>query len=141
RPEKRKRDAGRCEKTEAQMADLANFNLSKTRFQDYANLALGVLLFLSPWALNYSGEEMAARTAWIGGIAIAILSLAAIFQFMEWEEWLNLLVGLAVIASPYLFGFSEIPHALAAHFVLGLLVALSSGWELWAVHHPTPRMM
>ena len=123
------------------MAGFADFNKPKTHFQDYANLVLGVLLFLSPWALGYADAEMAARTAWIGGIIIAILSLAAIVNFAEWEEWLTLLVGLAVIIAPYFFGFSNITNAVAAHYVVGILVVLASGWELWSVHHPTPRMM
>jgi len=123
------------------MAGFADFNKPKMQFQDYANLVLGVLLFLSPWALGYADAEMAARTAWIGGIIIAILSLAAIVNFAEWEEWLNLLVGFAVIVSPAFFGFSQVMNAVAAHYVLGVLVVLVSGWELWTVHHPRPRMM
>lgn len=122
------------------MAGLMNFDKPGTRFQDFANLILGFLLFLSPWALGYSGEEMAARTAWISGIVIAVLALAAIVRFAEWEEWLNLLVGLAVIASPYIFGFTNVMHAVTAHYVLGLLVVLSTGWELWEVRH-SARMM
>jgi hypothetical protein len=124
------------------MAGLADFNKPKTHFQDYANLVLGALLFLSPWALGYADVEMAARTSWAGGLIIAILSLAAIINFAEWEEWLNLLIGLAVIVSPYFFGFDNVKNAVAAHYVIGVLVAVSSGWELWSVHHhPTPRMM
>lgn len=124
------------------MAGLADYNKSNTHFQDYANLVLGILLFLSPWSLGYADAEMAARTAWIGGIVIAILSLAAIVNFAEWEEWLTLLMGVAVIIAPYFFGFSNIQHAVAAHNVIGLLVVLASGWELWTVHHRhTPRMM
>ncbi len=123
------------------MAGYTDFKKPGARFQDFANLILGVLLFASPWALDYSGEEMAARTAWISGIVIAVLALAAIVKFAEWEEWLNLLVGLAVIASPYIFGFTHVMHAVSAHYVLGLLVVLSTGWELWEVHHTGARMM
>ena len=64
-------------------------------------MILGGLLFVSPWALGYTGDEMAARTAWVGGIVVAVLAIAALVKFAEWEEWLNMLVGLAVIASPY----------------------------------------
>lgn len=122
---------------------MASFiDINKSRFQDYANLILGALLFVAPWALGYAGEEMAARMAWFSGIIIFVLALAAIVKFAEWEEWLNLLVGLAVIVSPYLFGFTHVTNAVAAHYVLGALVVLSTGWELWTVHHTSsPRMM
>ena len=122
---------------------MASFiDINKSRFQDYANLVLGALLFVAPWALGYAGEDMAARMAWFSGIIIFVLALAAIVNFAEWEEWLNLLVGLAVIVSPYVFGFTHVPNAVAAHYVLGALVVLSTGWELWTVHHTSlPRMM
>lgn len=124
------------------MAGLTGFKDTGTRFQDYANFVLGVLLFVSPWALGYTDHSMAARTAWAGGLIIAILSFAAIVRFAEWEEWVNLLVGLAVIASPWLLGFSNVRHAVMAHYVLGLLVVVAAASELWAVHHPThARMM
>ncbi|MGO9391474.1 SPW repeat protein [Rhodoblastus sp.] len=123
------------------MAGLNDYTTLNRHFQDYANLVLGVLLFLSPWALGYANTEMAARTAWIGGIVIAILALAAIVNFAEWEEWLTLLMGAAVLVSPYLLGFSDVRNAVAAHNVIGLLVVLASGWELWTVHHRhTPSM-
>ncbi len=121
------------------MASLVN--KSGTRIQDIANLILGALLFVSPWALGYAGNEMAARASWIGGIVVAVLAIAALVKFAEWEEWLNMLVGLAVIAAPYYMGFTNVMHAVSAHYVLGVLLVLSTGWELWAVHHPSPRMM
>jgi hypothetical protein len=123
------------------MAGLFDTNFTGTRFQDYANFVLGVLLFVSPWALGYADQEMAARIAWIGGLIVAILSFAAIVQFAEWEEWVNLLVGLAVIASPYVFGFTHVMHAVMAHYVLGILIVIAAATELWAVHHPHARMM
>lgn len=39
----------------------------------------------------------------------------------------NLLVGLAVIASPYLLGFTQVLAAMAADYVLGALVVLAAG--------------
>lgn len=122
------------------MASLAVFNKSGTRIQDIANSILGALLFVSPWALGYAGTEMAARASWIGGAVVAVLALAAIVKFAEWEEWLNLLVGLAVIAAPYYLGFANVVRAVSAHYALGALLVLSTGWELWRVHHPSPRM-
>ena len=100
-----------------------------------------MLLFIAPWALNYTDEMMAARMAWIGGLVVAILSLAAIFKFAEWEEWVNLLVGLACSSRPMHSSFMHVTHAVAAHYVLGLLIVIAAATELWAVHHPQGRMM
>ncbi|WP_374545895.1 SPW repeat protein [Rhodoblastus sp.] len=118
------------------MAGLARVKTTEPRFQDYASFGLGVLLIVSPWALGYSDHEMATRAAWLGGLIVMMMSFAEILKFVEWEEWVNLLVGLAVIVAPFVLGFGDVARAVAAHNVLGLLIALASATELWAVHHP-----
>jgi uncharacterized membrane protein HdeD (DUF308 family) len=104
--------------------------------QDWISLICGVLLFISPWALGFAGELTAARTAWVGGIVIAVMAVAALVQFAEWEEWVTLVVGLAVAAAPWVLGFAALHHALAVCVVLGLIVALASVTEIWSVHNP-----
>ena len=49
--------------------------------QDWISLVCGALLFISPWALGFAGDLMAARTAWVGGIVIAVMAIAALVQF------------------------------------------------------------
>lgn len=105
--------------------------------QDWINLVCGVLLFISPWALGFSREMMAARTAWVGGIVIAVMAIAAMVQFAEWEEWLALIAGVLLIIAPWVLGFAGVHYALATCVVLGLVVALASVSEIWTVHHET----
>jgi hypothetical protein len=57
-------------------------------------------------------------------------------QFAEWEEWVALIVGLAVAVSPWVLGFAAMHSALAACVGLGVIVALASISEIWVVHHP-----
>jgi uncharacterized membrane protein HdeD (DUF308 family) len=104
--------------------------------QDWISLVCGVLLFVSPWALGFAGDLTAARTAWVGGIVIGVMAIAALVQFAEWEEWVTLVVGLAVAVSPWVLGFAALHYALAVCVVLGLIVALASVTEIWAVRHP-----
>ncbi len=104
--------------------------------QDWISLICGALLFVSPWALGFAGDAMAARTAWVGGIVIAILAIIALAQFAEWEEWVTLVVGAAVAISPWVLGFAAVHYALGACVVLGVVVALASISEIWVVHHP-----
>ncbi len=105
--------------------------------QDWINLVCGVLLFISPWVLGFSGEVMAARTAWVGGIVIAVMAIAALVQFAEWEDWVALIVGVLMVISPWALGFAAMYYAVWAFVVLGLIVALASVSEIWMVHHPT----
>lgn len=103
--------------------------------QDWINLICAALLFVSPWVLGFSGEAAAARTAWVGGVVIGVIAIAALVQFAEWEEWVTLIVGLAVAAAPWVLGFTAIHAALGACVVLGLIVALASISEIWVVRH------
>jgi uncharacterized membrane protein HdeD (DUF308 family) len=104
--------------------------------QDWINLICGVLLFVSPWALGFSREIMAARTAWVGGVFIFVMGVAALVQFVEWEEWVALIVGALVILAPWVLGFPTLHVAMLSCVVLGAIVVLSSISEIWAVHHP-----
>jgi uncharacterized membrane protein HdeD (DUF308 family) len=105
--------------------------------QDWINLICGVLLFISPWALGFSGDMLAARTAWVGGIVIAVMGIAALVQFAEWEDWIALVAGVLVIIAPWILGFAAIHYALWTCVILGIVVALASISEIWTVHNPT----
>lgn len=44
------------------------------RGSEWMAVALGVLLFLAPWATGYSGLEAAAWDAWVVGLVVAVLA-------------------------------------------------------------------
>ena len=108
------------------------------RLQEWVSLTLAACLFASPWALEYAFEPVAAWNAWCTGLAIAGMAVAAIARFAEWEEWINLALGVWAVASPWLLGFSDTEQTLWAHVPVGLLVGLIAAWELWDVREP-PR--
>jgi len=111
---------------------------TNAKFCDAANLILGVILFFSPWMFSfYSGAQ--SQNAYLFGIVIAALSIAALTAFAVWEEWLNLIVGLWVIVSPWVLGFSAAQHAMTVHVLIGILVAVLAGVELWFKAHEPPR--
>jgi hypothetical protein len=72
---------------------------SRAKFCDVVNLFLGTFLFFSPWLFSLS-LGTSRQTAAIAGLFIAVLSIAALTAFALWEEWLNLIAGLCLIASP-----------------------------------------
>lgn len=105
---------------------------------DIINLVLGAFLFLTPWIFAYpAGPE--STNAYICGIVIAALSIAALAAFADWEEWLNLIVGLWVIVSPWVLGFAD-RTAIYVHVIVGVLVAALAGIELWVRHSRPPSV-
>ena len=111
--------------------------LERKNGQDWANLVLAILLFISPWALGFASVNSAAWNAWVVAIAIAVVAIAAITAFAVWEEWINLLLGLWLIASPWALNFSADARPMWVHVVLGIIAAVMAAWALWSNQHGT----
>jgi hypothetical protein len=102
---------------------------STAKLCDVANLILGVVLFFSPWLFDLPlGAQW--QIASIVGIVIAMLSIAALAAFALWEEWLNLVAGLALIVSPWMLGFQD-SDAMTVDVVIGIIVASLAAFEVW----------
>src|SRR5690349_18050466 len=93
------------------------------RVPEWLNLILAVCLFLSPWVLGFSGEQVAAWDAWVCAVIIGALSVAALTSYAAWEEWASIAVGAWLVISPWVLGFSTLPAAIGTVLVIGILVA------------------
>jgi hypothetical protein len=92
------------------------------RWQDWANLVLGVWLILSPWLLGFSGTPAATWNAVVVGVVVALMALLHLRGGPMWEEWLNVLLGVWLILSPWLLGFSGVGNAMWNALIVGVLV-------------------
>lgn len=111
---------------------------SNIRLCDVANLILSSALFFSPWLLDLStGAQW--QTASIAGIIIAVLSIAALAAFAVWEEWVILLAGLALIASPWLLSFPN-GAAVTVDVAIGISVAVLAAVEVWLTRNDALEM-
>ncbi|MGO4674294.1 SPW repeat protein [Bosea sp. 2YAB26] len=110
-------------------------NTEGKRPQDLCNLLLAACLFISPWIMRFTGDMMAARNAWIIGIVLALVAVAALSMFKEWEEWVNLVLGVWLMAAPWVLGFTGNFNAFWTHTILGVLTAAVSAWAVWDYRH------
>jgi len=110
-------------------------NWSNAKLCDVANLILGAFLFFSPWIFGFDAGRT-SQNAVIAGIIIVILAISALAAFAVWEEWLNLIVGLWVLISPWVLGFQGETTATTVHVVVGILVAALAAIELWLMSQP-----
>ncbi|MDR3484028.1 MAG: SPW repeat protein [Bradyrhizobium sp.] len=100
---------------------------------DFYTATFGLFLFVSPWLFAYANEN-ARLNLWASGAAIAAISIAAIVAFSNWEEWLNLLLGFWLTASPWVLGFAH-TRAMHVSIALGVTVAFMAALELWLVNY------
>ena len=99
-------------------------------WQDAVNAVLGVWLVLSPWALAYAGDAAPAANAVIVGIALIAAALGAIFVPRAWEEWTEAVLGVWLIVSPWVLGFSEQILAMRTAVATGIVIAVLALWTL-----------
>jgi hypothetical protein len=114
-------------------------NWSNAKLCDVANLILGAILLFSPWIFGFDSGKV-SQNAIIAGIVIAILAVAALAAFAVWEEWLNLIVGLWVLVSPWVLGFEGVTKAMTVHVIIGIAVAVLAAVELWMISQHPPRL-
>lgn len=109
-------------------------------WQDWVNLVIGLWLVASPWLLGFSAVPAAAWNAWIVGAAVGVVAIWAIVQFAQWQEWVNLVLGLWLIISPWILNLGATAPGVYWSFVIsGVLIAGLAAWDLAAHRHP-PRV-
>ncbi|TFU14942.1 SPW repeat protein [Thermus tengchongensis] len=94
------------------------------RWQDWANLVLGVWLILSPWLLGFSGTPAAMWNAVIVGAVVGLMALMHLRGGPLWEEWVNVILGIWLILSPWILGFSGMGNAMWNALIVGVLVGI-----------------
>lgn len=97
------------------------------RWQDWGMFALGVWLFFSPfWISSYGSlTSPATWSSCISGGLVAIFALGALAEGKRWEEWLNAVIGLWLVLSPFVLNYYE---SLAGwnHLIVGVLIGLDA---------------
>ncbi len=114
------------------------------RWQDWVNQVLGAWLFISPWVLRYAGTP-AAWNAYVMGAGIVVFALIAAYMPKAWEELINTALGVWLVVSPFVLGFSASEMVALHTVVVGILVAAFAVWamasdkrlyERWHRRHP-----
>lgn len=99
-------------------------------WQDPVNAVLGAWLVLSPWALGFSGDTVAMVNFSVVGVLLLAAALGAIFLPRAWEEWTESTLGLWLVVSPWLIGYSGVESAKADAILSGLVILTLALWAL-----------
>ena len=98
------------------------------RWQNALNVGLGLWVMISPWGLGFSMAPEAAWTTALLGAAIVVFAGAAVVEPRTWEEAMLIILGLAVMVSPWLLGFAPgLSRRTSAEIAGVLVVALGIG--------------
>ncbi|MCU9849073.1 SPW repeat protein [Defluviimonas sp. WL0024] len=121
---------------------MTNFMKKSTgTWQDWICLLLGAWLLLSPWILGFTALAPAFWNALLFGAIIVGIAIAAIVEFHDWEDWVDMAIGLWLIVSPWVLGFAAMTAAdglVTGNFVAtGLATLLLAAWSLRDHHGGT----
>lgn len=99
---------------------------------------LGLALIVAPYVLGYSGNTNALWTSIILGVVVALAAgyKALAKDVRRWEDWVAGIAGLLAVIAPFVLGFSALTTAVWASVILGAVVAILVGYELFFV---TPK--
>ncbi len=93
------------------------------RLQDQIEIVIGLWLCISPWVLGYSGPlQVAGWSAILVGIGVLLFSFEDLALPSEIEEWVELVLGLALMASPWVWNYSDNMPATLNALISGFLV-------------------
>lgn len=95
-------------------------------WQDFLELALATWIVLSPFVLGYFDVVNASLSIMLTGSVIIFFAIMGMATENPLDEWINLCLGLFLVATPWLFGFSALAAATLNSVICGgVLVTLT----------------
>ena len=106
-------------------------------WEDWLGMLLGVLIMVSPWfpiqvsdVVDVERSDLVLNSFVVGMLVLGLAQLEYV-ALHRWEEVASIVLGLWLIASPNIFGYSDDQALQLWHILLGGLVALIGALQLW----------
>lgn len=99
-------------------------------WQSWVNTILGIWLILSPFLLGFSDVASATWNNIIIGILLAVVAgwVASSRVISSAPKWFNFILGLWLIFSPFILGFSGFAVPFWNNIIIGIAVAVLAAW-------------
>ena len=96
-----------------------------------ANVVVGVWLVFTPWMFDFERPTAAMICAVIAGAALIFVASLALSRGESWEEWVNIVIGLGLIAAPLAIDLGGRAAPRWVFLGTGIVVASLAAFELW----------
>ena len=93
-------------------------------WEDMVELLIATWIIISPFLLGYFHVASASSAMIVFGVFIFLFSQLGISKQSPWEEWMNLLLAVVLIVSPWVFGFTHEVVAVVNAIASGICVAI-----------------
>ncbi len=104
---------------------------AQARLASGINVVLGVWLLVSPWVFGYHvvGSEAIANSVIVGALIAILAALRAYSGVYPGLSWINLLLALWTVVSPWVCGYAENISGRLDNMLLGIVIAGLAGWS------------
>jgi SPW repeat-containing protein len=94
---------------------------------------LGLAMGVAPWVFNYADNTNAMWASVIIGAAMVLVSFykGIVHDSQNWEYWVAGIAGIVAVAAPFVLNFTALTEALWTSIVVGVLLILISGYEVF----------
>jgi hypothetical protein len=99
-------------------------------WQDPVSALLGAWLIVSPWIVGFADSTLVVANFLVVGALLVAAGVGAILVPKAWEEWVEVALGVWLIASPWLLGFADQPAPMQNALFSGLAVTVLALWVL-----------
>jgi O-antigen/teichoic acid export membrane protein len=100
-------------------------------WEDGVGLLLGLMIGLSPWFHDEPAVPAVLLNSALVGLAVLMLAQLELVALRRWEEMAQLVCGLWLSASPFIFDYAHQHHLRFWHWALGAIVSVLALFELW----------
>jgi hypothetical protein len=112
-------------------------SITTRRWLDWVIVILGFWLITSPQVLTLAADDgLAAWSSRIVGVGLLMLAASSIHKPAVWLESVGAVLGVWLIASPWILEITRASSAAANAVIVGLLVV---GYAIWAFRIDTGR--
>lgn len=123
---------------------MTNTDRSSTKTTVYwtsgTNVLAGIWLVIAPFALAYNDIEGALWNDIIIGVSVFVLALVRVGNPLQYEgvSWTNFVLGIWLLAAPFVIGYSDTGPAVANDIILGVVVLILAAWSAYASRDVRP---
>jgi hypothetical protein len=90
-----------------------------------------VWLLISPFVIGFAGLTAAMTNNVVCGavvIVLAVTRFAGAYR-QAWMSWINCLIGIWVLISPWVLAFTQYRNATTNNVIIGIVIAILAFWS------------
>ena len=94
------------------------------------NIIAGLYLLLSPWFYGMASNVAGTWNSVVFGVVVIILAIVHLSVIRQtWASWINALIGIWVIISPWVYTFSVNSAMTWSCVVCGIVILVLGAWS------------